>query len=256
MSNFVSHFGLNDRESATRSFQELLQSSQIPQKRREDLQAAFNYFQMHHEEKFWVKRALKHNTKVIATKAACAVQDAGLQEAEIAFEERRATIIATKVTSTPAMSVLKDVVEDQNLRKDNLHHEMPAQKKPRICSSPSSLHGASSISLCHTPPYHQGSAESSPETFTNVPPSPLDLTFDDETEEHEAHSFFTSSGSSQDILFSNLQDGNSISPWAKNRPLYTFKLQLQEEWGPRVTDLYEAAKTKPVLDHTHIDEIA
>ncbi|KAF9998637.1 hypothetical protein BGZ80_006740, partial [Entomortierella chlamydospora] len=223
MSNFVSHFGLNDRESATRSFQELLQSSQIPQKRREDLQAAFNYFQMHHEEKFWVKRALKHNTKVIATKAACAVQDAGLQEAEIAF----------------------DVVEDQNLRKDNLHHEMPAQKKPRICSSPSSLHGASSISLCHTPPYHQGSAESSPETFTNVPPSPLDLTFDDETEEHEAHSFFTSSGSSQDILFSNLQDGNSISPWAKNRPLYTFKLQLQEEWGPRVTDLYEAAKTKP-----------
>ncbi|KAG9065427.1 hypothetical protein KI688_002752 [Linnemannia hyalina] len=54
----------------------------------------------------------------------------------------------------------------------------------------------------------------------------------------------------------NLRDGYTLPPWAKDRPLHTFKLQLLDDWGPRLTGLYEAAKTKPVLDHTHVDEIA
>ncbi|KAF9951517.1 hypothetical protein BGZ65_005900, partial [Modicella reniformis] len=33
-------------------------------------------------------------------------------------------------------------------------------------------------------------------------------------------------------------------------------LRLREEWGSRVTELYETAKRKTVLDHTHVDEFA
>ncbi|KAF9206503.1 hypothetical protein BGZ49_002320 [Haplosporangium sp. Z 27] len=68
--------------------------------------------------------------------------------------------------------------------------------------------------------------------------------------------FFSNAGTMQDILFSSLQDGKCIPSWAKNHPPYTFILQLKEEWGPGVTSLYEAAKTKPTLDYTHMDEIA
>ncbi|KAF8951489.1 hypothetical protein BGZ46_003950, partial [Entomortierella lignicola] len=108
----------------------------------------------------------------------------------------------------------------------------------------------------HTPPYAGGSAESSPELSTISPPSPPDFTLAGTLMEQEADSFFTNVGTTQDILFSSLQEGKSIPSWAKNRPLYTFILQLKEAWGLRVTSLYEAAKTKPILDHTHLDEIA
>ncbi|KAG9068733.1 hypothetical protein KI688_011016 [Linnemannia hyalina] len=57
-------------------------------------------------------------------------------------------------------------------------------------------------------------------------------------------------------LLSNLHDGYGLPSWMKDRPLYTFNLRLQYDWGPQVTDLHEAAKTKSNLDHTHIDEIA
>ncbi|KAG0275245.1 hypothetical protein BGZ95_009031 [Linnemannia exigua] len=63
-------------------------------------------------------------------------------------------------------------------------------------------------------------------------------------------------GLSPDVLLSNLRDGYTLPSWAKDRPMHTFKLQLRDDWGPRVTDLYEAAKTKADLDHTHVDEIA
>jgi hypothetical protein len=68
----------------------------------------------------------------------------------------------------------------------------------------------------------------------------------------ETDAFFNSAGSSQDILLSNLRDGHTLPPWAKDRSLYTFKLRLRDDLGPRVTDLYKAAKAKAVLDHTHI----
>ncbi|KAF8948405.1 hypothetical protein BGZ47_005178 [Haplosporangium gracile] len=74
--------------------------------------------------------------------------------------------------------------------------------------------------------------------------------------EQEADAFFNSAGSLQDILLSNLRDGRTLPSWAKDRPLYTFKLRLRDDRGPRVTDLYKPAKAKAVLDHTHADEIA
>lgn len=74
--------------------------------------------------------------------------------------------------------------------------------------------------------------------------------------EQEANAFFNSEGSLKDIVLDNLRDGRALPPWAKGCPTYTFKLKLQEDWGRRVTDLYESARAKAVLDHTHIDEIA
>ncbi|KAF9950291.1 hypothetical protein BGZ72_008037 [Mortierella alpina] len=47
-----------------------------------------------------------------------------------------------------------------------------------------------------------------------------------------------------------------LPSWAKDRLLHKFKMQLRDDWDPRVTDLYEAAMAKPILDHIHIDEIA
>ncbi|KAG0368422.1 hypothetical protein BGZ54_001944 [Gamsiella multidivaricata] len=79
--NLITHFGLTYRESATKSFEDLLQSSRISSKRREFLNAEFNKFQKHYEEQFWTKQRL-----------ACAAQDAVVKEAESAYAERRITV--------------------------------------------------------------------------------------------------------------------------------------------------------------------
>ncbi|KAF9421052.1 hypothetical protein BGZ76_004011 [Entomortierella beljakovae] len=130
---------------------------------------------------------------------------------------------------------------------------VPRQKKPRL-SPPPNRNGASST--CYTPPYHGGSVGSSPKLSTTSPPLPPVFTLDDKTVQQEAEFFFTNTGTMQDILLSNLQEGKRLPPWVKNRPIYMFDFQLTENWGPRVTKLYEEAKTKPVLDHTHVDDIA
>ncbi|KAG0220963.1 hypothetical protein BGW41_007391, partial [Actinomortierella wolfii] len=99
----------------------------------------------------------------------------------------------------------------------------------------------------------EGSCPSSPEESSYSPPSPF--VFNKNMDE-EAQAYFNGAGSLQDVLFSSLQDGCTLPAWAKDRPLFQFKLRLQEDWGPRVTELYETAKRKAVLDHTHVDEIA
>ncbi|KAG0008758.1 hypothetical protein BGZ80_003082 [Entomortierella chlamydospora] len=110
-------------------------------------------------------------------------------------------------------------------------------------------------SSAYTPPYQPN--PDSPELLTFSPPSPPELTARNETiDRQEAHAFFTSAGSLQDVLLSNLSEGHTLPQWAKSRPSYTFKLQLQDDWGSWVTELYESAKTKVHLNHNHIDEIA
>ncbi|KAG0059944.1 hypothetical protein BGZ90_004269, partial [Linnemannia elongata] len=137
--------------------------------------------------------------------------------------------------------------------------ETPPQKKARnklvkeYDSSPVPLRVRSSQSSSYAPLFAEGSAPSSPEQSTLLPPSPPNFI---KIVGQEADAFFNSAGSLQDILLSNLRDGHTLPPWAKDRPSYTFKLRLRDDWGPRVTDLYKAAKAKAVLDHTHIDEIA
>lgn len=111
----------------------------------------------------------------------------------------------------------------------------------------------SSQSSSYATVFAEGSAPSSPEQSALLPPSPPNFT---RVLEQEDEAFFKTAGSLQDIVLSNLRDGQALPPWAKNRPTYTFKLSLRDDWGPRVTDLYKAAKAKPLLDHTHVDEIA
>ncbi|ORZ20847.1 hypothetical protein BCR41DRAFT_26687 [Lobosporangium transversale] len=142
----------------------------------------------------------------------------------------------TRLPSVPMSP--SESTQDQNLRNDDQHLDMPRQKKARICLSPFPLHGASSVSSRHTPPYAGGSADSSPELSTISPPSSPDFTLDGVNVEQEANSFFSNVGTLQDILFNSLQEGKNIPSWAKNRPLNTFILRLKEDWGVRVTSLY------------------
>lgn len=75
-------------------------------------------------------------------------------------------------------------------------------------------------------------------------------------EDQENESFFTPGPTLQESLFKTLRKGGSIPSWAKDRPTYAFHLQLKVDWGSRVTELYEAAKTKEKLDYSNVDEIA
>ncbi|GJJ79236.1 hypothetical protein EMPS_11640 [Entomortierella parvispora] len=74
--------------------------------------------------------------------------------------------------------------------------------------------------------------------------------------EQESHAFFNSEGSLEDIVLENLRDGRALPPWAKGSPTYKLKLKLKVDWSHQVTALYESARAKSVLDHTHVDEIA
>ncbi|KAG0196568.1 hypothetical protein BGX28_009988, partial [Mortierella sp. GBA30] len=100
----------------------------------------------------------------------------------------------------------------------------------------------------------QRSYPSSPVESTLSPPPSLDF---GRSVDDMADTFFSGEGSLQDVLFSNLQDGGTLPAWAKDRPAYQFELRLRDEdWAHRVTKLYEAAKTKAVLNHCNVDEIA
>jgi len=100
----------------------------------------------------------------------------------------------------------------------------------------------------------QSSYPSSPEESTLSPPPPLDF---GRNVDEMADTFFSGEGSLQDILFGSLQDGGTLPAWAKDRPAYQFELRLQDEdWGHRVTNLYETAKMRAQLNHSNVDEIA
>lgn len=83
--NFVKNFGLTNRESATRSFEGLLQSSIIPSKRRNFLHAKFDRFKMHYADQFWTKYSLRLNSERTAQRLALAAQDTAVEEAEAAY---------------------------------------------------------------------------------------------------------------------------------------------------------------------------
>ncbi|KAF9307967.1 hypothetical protein BG003_011802, partial [Podila horticola] len=79
------NFGLTNRESATRSFDDLLKSSRIPSKRRTFLKSKFSKFQVHYAEQFWAKYSLRLNSERTAQRLALAAQDTAVEEAEAAY---------------------------------------------------------------------------------------------------------------------------------------------------------------------------
>ncbi|KAF9344958.1 hypothetical protein BGX26_003704, partial [Mortierella sp. AD094] len=92
LTNFVARFGLTNRESATGMFEHLIQSSNIPTKRRSFIEAEFNKFQVHRADNFWAKHSLiqaKHSLKInserTAKELACVAQDKAIDEAKSAY---------------------------------------------------------------------------------------------------------------------------------------------------------------------------
>ncbi|KAF9188112.1 hypothetical protein BGZ49_003979 [Haplosporangium sp. Z 27] len=279
--DFARSFGFTIEQDAYHAFEVTVNSTTIAHNVRPRILQQYETWKRNFSEAFWATLQAKHQIKVSTNMAVGEIIQGSnnvrkryiseySQNEQLpalinhSFQNDSSQAAAVLPLTTPLRVSAQGVHNSDNRaegtgRQDSPNHEqhldVSRQKKPRTCSSPSPLYGASSVSSRHTPPYTGGS-DSSPELSTISPPSPPDFTLDRETMKQEADSFFASSGSLQDILLSNLQDGKCVPKWAINRPLYIFKLKLREEWGPRVTNLYEAAKTKPVLDHTHIDEIA
>ncbi|KAF9419168.1 hypothetical protein BGZ94_009506 [Podila epigama] len=81
----VRHFGLLNRDVSTKTFEEIVKSTQIPQKRQAAIQAAHKYFKEHHEETFWAHHAVKYNARMTRKRVAIAIQNAGLQAAEASY---------------------------------------------------------------------------------------------------------------------------------------------------------------------------
>ncbi|KAG0196540.1 hypothetical protein BGX28_010003 [Mortierella sp. GBA30] len=155
-----------------------------------------------------------------------------------------------------ALQSRKHAAELQSVTVTRMADASVNKKMKRMLEEEVDAQYVSSSSACRTPPYNQGFSLSSPEPSSQSPPAPPTFVPQKGTQDVASHAFFTSGGSLQDIFLDNLREGHSLPSWAKDRPSYTFELQLQESWGPRVTELYNMAKTKADLDHTHVDEIA
>ncbi|KAG0344748.1 hypothetical protein BG004_004200 [Podila humilis] len=100
----------------------------------------------------------------------------------------------------------------------------------------SSLSPLSSLTACRTPPDLRESTPSSPERPLPSPPARLDFVPRNSDIEQE-HFFSSSLESLQDVVLKGLQDGRNLPSWMKDRPRYTFELQLRDDWGPRVINL-------------------
>ncbi|KAG0227482.1 hypothetical protein BGW41_003807 [Actinomortierella wolfii] len=67
--NFVRHFNLVDRQSASDAFTLLIQSVKINQERQQKLKEAYKRFCDHHAERFWAERSLQVSSEVSAKQA-------------------------------------------------------------------------------------------------------------------------------------------------------------------------------------------
>ncbi|KAF9996067.1 hypothetical protein BGZ80_007355, partial [Entomortierella chlamydospora] len=92
LTNFVARFDLTNRESATEMFEHLIQSSNLPNKRRGFIASEYHKFQLHHADKFWAKHSLalakqylKLNSERTSKELACAAQDTAIYDAKTAY---------------------------------------------------------------------------------------------------------------------------------------------------------------------------
>ncbi|KAF8917511.1 hypothetical protein BGZ58_005106, partial [Dissophora ornata] len=171
--NFVKNFGLTNRESATRSFEVLLQSSRIPSKRRTFLNAKFDKFREHYAEQFWTKYSLRLNSERTAQRLALAAQDTAVEEAEAAYGERRNAIAAalSSTTSTVTGLVASSTSSSTSsltagILTGGIHH--PSSSLP-----PDNIH--SSKSMKHPRDAFDDEGAGLPKTPRNKSPSPSSI---------------------------------------------------------------------------------
>ncbi|KAF9087075.1 hypothetical protein BGX27_003013 [Mortierella sp. AM989] len=86
-SNFVRHFTLTDRESATQAFISLINSTSIRKARQDDIRQAFEDFQKHYEKQFWIDRDDQVKSQQTAKIAGGIIQDAGIKQAQISLDQ-------------------------------------------------------------------------------------------------------------------------------------------------------------------------
>ncbi|KAG0012135.1 hypothetical protein BGZ80_000184 [Entomortierella chlamydospora] len=118
------------------------------------------------------------------------------------------------------------------------------------------------LSSSWTPPYQYGSKSVSPTLSPPEHPQFQETTSEGEDEgedgdEDEHNQNGVPMSHTSNIFQDDTPTGTSLSTtWIQERPVFTFKLQLQNDWGPKVTKLYNAAKTKTSFTHKDLDEIS
>ncbi|KAF9918739.1 hypothetical protein FBU30_011287 [Linnemannia zychae] len=85
--NFVNHFDLSDRLSATSLYQSLITCKEIRKSRREKLQESFAFFRKHGETRFWAKRAVTVSSEVVANRALVSVQEFGQLQSQTILDQ-------------------------------------------------------------------------------------------------------------------------------------------------------------------------
>ncbi|KAF9431488.1 hypothetical protein BGZ76_000239 [Entomortierella beljakovae] len=101
LENFVAHFDLSDREASMKSFELLISFPELRQKRKQNLQATFEYFCKHYEERFWARREVIINSEIVANRSLVSVQDFGQKQSKIVLEAFHVpTTISTSCAST------------------------------------------------------------------------------------------------------------------------------------------------------------
>ncbi|KAF9121531.1 hypothetical protein BGX30_002498 [Mortierella sp. GBA39] len=259
MPEFCNEFGYTCEQDAHAAFSRLLSDIQLPLSSRTAVDTKYRTWQRNEGEGFWACLTADYRIDISTTKTVEDLVDRGQfftsrllrsrPRDDPKNDESSGHTAARNASLSSSLLLISSSAALSSSKKRKLPTmdggSLPGDRdEVTIVNSPVR-------SLRHT--INGGSYPSSPEDSSCSPPSPLDF---NKTVEEEAQAFFSAAGSLQDILFSSLQDGRSLPAWAKDRPLYQFKLRLREEWGSRVTELYESAKRKALLDHTHVDEIA
>ncbi|KAG0333773.1 hypothetical protein BG004_000699 [Podila humilis] len=252
MPEFCNEFGYTCEQDAHAAFSRLLSDSQLPLSSRAAVDTKYKSWQRNEGEGFWACLTTDYRIDISTTKTVEDLVDRGQFFTSRLLRSRprddpKNDESSGHTAARNASLSSSGIIEFQKRKlptMDGGSLSGDRDEEATIVNSPVR-------SLCHT--IDEGSYPSTPEDSSCSPPSPLDF---NKTAEEEAQTFFSAAGSLQDILFSSLQDGCSLPAWAKDRPLHQFKLRLREEWGPRVTGLYESAERKALLDHTHVDEIA
>ncbi|KAG0360732.1 hypothetical protein BGZ54_009408 [Gamsiella multidivaricata] len=103
--NFVRHFNLSDRESASQAFTLLIGSRLIRSKRREKLQKAFKEFCDHRAERFWAEHNLQVSSEITAKQAEVISQRVGIKQSEIAYDRYFSSANAKKPSSGPVQAL-------------------------------------------------------------------------------------------------------------------------------------------------------
>lgn len=259
MPEFCNEFGYTCEQDAHAAFSRLLSDSQLPLSSRTAVDTKYKTWQRNEGEGFWACLTADYRIDISTTKTVEDLVDRGQFFTSRLLRSRPRD--DPKNDESSGHTAARNASLSSSLLLTSSSAALSSSKKRKLPTMDGgSLSGdRDEVTIVNSPvrslrhTIDGGSYPSSPEDSSCSPPSPLDF---NKTVEEEAQAFFSAAGSLQDILFSSLQDGRSLPAWAKDRPVYQFKLRLREEWGSRVTELYESAKRKALLDHTHVDEIA